>query len=167
MLRLDDQRWNTLLGGRRTVYDPRLALAKLQSGTNDPIVWEELWDELHHQGDVGEASYAFVPHLVRIYRERPSADWNVYAIIGITKLGRKRGSNPDVPAWLDSGYFQAIEQLANLGCLELHNASDPELVRAILSIIAIAKGARTHAWFLLNYSEDEMLDVERIWLEHG
>ena len=146
MLNMDDQRWEKLLGGYRIPYDPRPALARLQSGTNDAMVWKELWNELHHQGDVGEASYAAVPHLVRIYRERPSANWNVYAIIGIIELARKRGSNPDVPTWLDSGYFQAIQQLANLGYLELQNASDPELVRAILSIIAIAKGARTHGF---------------------
>jgi hypothetical protein len=105
MLNIDDQRWEKLLGGYRRPYDPRSALAKLRSGTNDAMVWEELWNELHHQGDVGEASYAAVPHLVSIYGKRPSADWNVYAIVAIIELARKHGSNPDVPTWLDSSYF--------------------------------------------------------------
>jgi hypothetical protein len=63
MLGMEDQLWSTLLDGRPTRYDPRPAPAKLQSGTTDGIVW----DELHQQGDGGEASYAFAPHLGRIY----------------------------------------------------------------------------------------------------
>jgi hypothetical protein len=93
MLGMEDQRWNTLLGRRRTRYDPRPALAKLQSGTTDGIVW----DEFHQKGDGGEASYAFAPHLGRICRERPTADWSVDAIIAISELAPKRGNNPDVP----------------------------------------------------------------------
>jgi hypothetical protein len=160
MLNMGDQRWEELLGGYRVPYDPRPALANFQSGANDAMVWKELWNELHHQGDVGEASYAAVPHLVSIYRDRPSGDWNVYAIVGIMELARKRGSHPDVPTWLDSSYFAAIQELASLGPQELRRAQDTELLRAILSIIAIAKGLRTHAKFLLEYSEDELLERE-------
>ena len=29
--------------------------------------WEVVWDELHHQGDVGEATYALIPYL-DVYR---------------------------------------------------------------------------------------------------
>jgi hypothetical protein len=160
MLDIDDPHWEALLGGYRRPYDPRPALAKLRSGTNDAMVWEELWNELHHQGDVGEASYAAVPHLVSIYGERPSADWNVYAIVTIIELARKHGSNPDVPTWLDSSYFQAIRELAHLGLQELQHAQDIDAIRAILSVVAIAKGLRTHAKFLLEYSEDELIERE-------
>jgi hypothetical protein len=34
------------------------------------LVWDELCNELHHQGDVGLASYAAIPQLVRISEER-------------------------------------------------------------------------------------------------
>jgi hypothetical protein len=113
MLGLEDQRWNTFLGARQARCDPRPARAKLQSPTTDAIGWRELWEAPHHQGDVGEASVAFVPHLLDVYRERPSRDWN--AIIATVELARKCGHNPDVPTWLDSGYFDAIQQLRNLG----------------------------------------------------
>jgi len=39
-------------------------------------------------------------------------------------------------------------------------ATDPEASRAMLGIIAIAKGLRTHGKFLLEFSEDELLDME-------
>src|SRR5690242_20920662 len=53
----DDPRWVGLQGGYRIPYDPRNALHSLEANTNVEKVWEELWTELHHQGDVGEASY--------------------------------------------------------------------------------------------------------------
>lgn len=69
-------------------FDPRAALQNLESNVHVKEAWHELWEELHHQGDVGEASYAAVPHLVRIYRERGAIDWNTYAIVAVTELAR-------------------------------------------------------------------------------
>jgi hypothetical protein len=167
MLDMDDPRWEALLGGYRMPYDPRPALAKLQSGSDEAMVWKELWNELHHQGDVGEASYAAVPHLVRIYKERPTADWNIYAIVATIDFARKSNINPEVPVWLLDSYFRAFQELASIGSQEILQSSGPELVESILSVLALARGALTHAWFLLNYTEDELLDIERIWLEHS
>jgi hypothetical protein len=100
MLSRNDRRWSNLLGGRRHQDNPRPALAKSQSGTDVSIVWSEFWNELHHQGNVGDACYASVPHLAGIYRERPTADWNIYAIAGTIEPARTGRNNPEVPAWL-------------------------------------------------------------------
>ena len=97
MLGIEDQRCNALFGGRGTRYDPRPALAKLQSGTKGEMVWGELPDEPDQKG---EASYAFVPHLLRFYREpreQPTANGNVYAILATIEQALKRGNSPDVP----------------------------------------------------------------------
>ena len=45
--------------------------------------WEELWDGLHHQGDIGSASLAAIPHIAIISKDFDSLDWNVYAIAGL------------------------------------------------------------------------------------
>jgi hypothetical protein len=66
MLALDDPRWNTLQGGYRMPFDPRPLIRKLQDNQDAQATWEELWDELHHQGDVGDASYTAVPLLVDV-----------------------------------------------------------------------------------------------------
>jgi len=60
MLSFDDNRWEQLLGGYRTQFDPRAAFSKLESNIQCEDAWDELWEGLHHQGDVGEASYAAV-----------------------------------------------------------------------------------------------------------
>lgn len=161
MLRFEDKRWRQLTGGYRTQFDPRAALSKLESNNQSEDAWNELWEELHHQGDVGEASYAAVPHIVRIYRQRRMDRWRTFGLVSVIELARGRGTNPEVPNWLTQDYFQAIKDLADIGSVEVMSENDADAVRAMLSIIAAAKGARTHARFLFEYSDEEMVDLEK------
>ena len=160
MLALDDSRWPTLRGGYRIPYDPQPALNKLRAGAEIASAWEELWEELHHQGDVGEASYAAVPQLVRIHKNRGVADWNTYALVGIIELARDKSNNPRVPDWLEEDYRCALNELGKIALEEISRASDPETIRSVLSIIAISKGLRITGRILLNYSEPELADLE-------
>jgi hypothetical protein len=61
MLSYDDPQWKELKGGYKTLYNPTVALQKLERAEKIEDAWEELSNKLHHQGDVGEASYAAVP----------------------------------------------------------------------------------------------------------
>lgn len=159
MASAEDDRWANLTGGYRTKYDPRPALQKLELGSDAKAAWEELWEELHHQGDVGEASYAAVPRLVEIYRKHPTLDWNTYALVSIIELARTEPGNPAVPDWLSTHYFNAIGQLAKLGAAEFFRTDDPDAQRSVLSVMALARGLRTHAHFLINYSGDELREI--------
>jgi hypothetical protein len=166
MSNLADDRWLQLTGGYRTPFDPRHLLAMLQSNADSSKAWDELWNELHHQGDVGEASYAAVPHLVQIYLAAETTDWNTYALVATIDLARGKGSNPEVPDWFSAEYFRAIQDLAGKGLKEIASAKSDEEVRTILSVIALWKGARTHARMLLDFSGDEILDLEEQTLEN-
>jgi hypothetical protein len=115
---------------------------------------------LHHQGDVGEASYAAVPELVRIHRNGSAADWNLYAMVATIELARTESENPEVPDWLKEDYFRSIQELAQMGTKEILAAGETETKRAILGVIAIAAGLRTHGKFLVKYSEDEPSEME-------
>jgi hypothetical protein len=57
MLSFDYERWNHLTGGYKMPFDPRPSLRKPES-PRIPPAWQDLWEELHHQGDLGDASYA-------------------------------------------------------------------------------------------------------------
>ena len=160
MISLEDIRWSNMTGGYKTPLDPRPLLKRLGTDSDTTAVWQELWNELRHQGDVGDASFAAVPFLVKSHRERGVIDWNTYAIVAIIELARKEGKNPDVPQWIADDYFQAIRKLAEIGTTEILQAETAEDVRAILSIIAIAKGLRIHGRLLVNYSEAELMDIE-------
>ena len=67
---------------------------------------------------MGEASYAAVPHLARIYRKGGVIDRNTYAIVAVIELARDSGKNPPITKWLEEDYFQAIRDLAELGAVE-------------------------------------------------
>jgi hypothetical protein len=160
MLSLNDERWRQLKGARRTYFDPRPLLAELEAGEDKKAIWRSLWDELYHQGDVDDASYASVPHLVRIHLHQTATDWNTYALVATIELARVNRRNPEVPDWLRDDYYVAIENLAEAGMKELASVQDQYHLRGILCIIALQKRARTYARFLLEYSEEELLEIE-------
>jgi hypothetical protein len=160
MISLEDARWSKMTAGYKMPFDPRPLLKRLETEQDTARVWHELWEELHHQGDVGDASFAAVPFLVRIYQDRGVIDWNTYAIVAIIELARSEDKNPDVPEWIAEDYFQAIRKLAEIGTKEVMRAESADDVSAILSVVAIEKGLRTHGKFLVNYSEAEMIDIE-------
>jgi hypothetical protein len=156
---LDDPKWSRLLGGYRVPYDPRKALLALERAGETDRAWEELWNELHHQGDVGDASYAAVPHLVRIHARRGKADWNTYALVATIEEARRNGHNPELAADLRSAYEAAWHDLLKLGLRELESAEDPTLVVSIIGVIAIGKGQLTLGRLAVTFSEDERLEM--------
>jgi hypothetical protein len=161
MLHLDDPRWSKLTGGYRVPVDLRPLLRELESGADTESAWADLWAELHHQGDVGDGSYVAVPHLVRIHRDRGVPDWNTYALVATVELARGNGRNPEVSGLDRASYQQALRDLAQLGLRELTTAKAPEAVRSILAILAIVYGARTYGRILVEFTEDEVLELER------
>ncbi len=168
MIELDDARWTELKGGCRVPYDPRPAVAKLERGQDVEAAWDELWQELHHQGDVGEASYAVVPLLVRIQKKRGALDWNLYALVSTIEMERHRKSNPPVPEWLRPSYDQAWKDLLELSIADLRETGDDLSVKIILTAMALARGSRKLAGLLgwLDSAEIDKLVEDRLgWSE--
>src|SRR5260370_28931540 len=144
-LDFNDERWTGLVGGYRTPYDPRPAVSTVEQRTGVEEAWQDLCTELYHQGDVGEASYAAVPHLVRIYEEQGIPDWNTYALVATIEEARQVGKNPDLPSYLCDAYEEAWHRLVRIGIRELEPAGDPVLVSCIIAVIAMGKGQFTLA----------------------
>jgi hypothetical protein len=161
MIELDDPRWSELQGGYRVPYDPRPALLDLEQSHAVETAWEELWAELHHQGDVGEASYAPVPHLVRIHARRGVPDWNTYALVAKIEDVRRNEGNPAMPAWLSQSYDTALRQLVELGLDDFRQANQPELINAIFAILAFGKGQPLLGRFAIDFTDDERREILR------
>ena len=159
MLELDDPRWKTLQGGYRVPYDASIALGKLKTTSDPEPVWEELWNELHHQGDVGEASHAAVPQLVRIHTETGRLDWNLYALVSVIEIERHAKQNPPLPEWMKQSYELAWKKLIELGLRDLQNAEDELTVRSILGAIALGKGLKKLGGLLTTFDSDEIEDL--------
>jgi hypothetical protein len=157
---LDDPRWTSLLGGYRILYDPRNALRALERGEDTAAAWQELWNELYHQGDIGDASYAAVPHLVRIHAARGVPDWNTYALIATIDDVRRNGRrNPELPPDMRDSYEAAWRQLLDLGLRELAAAGDPTLVSSIIAVLAIGKGQLSLGRLAIAFTEDERQEI--------
>lgn len=152
--------WKRLEGGYGTPYDPREALARLKTAPQDADAWKELWAELHHQGDIGESSYAAVPLLIEACRPGPR-DWNLYSLIATIEVERGRPSNPELPEWARSAYEQALCEAAKLALEDLVAAEDPLLIRSAMSVVALVRGDRQLGYLLSTLDSDEIAE----WLE--
>jgi hypothetical protein len=159
MLSLDDPKWTELKGGFGPLYNPTAALRKLEAGDQIAAAWDDLWNNLHHQGDVGEASYAAVPHLVRIQQEKRNLDWNLYALIATIEVARHAGANPPMPDWLKADYGDAWKVLTELAIDDLRAAADQTNVRARLMVVALGKGLRSTGALLTHHGDNEIREI--------
>ena len=165
MLALEDPRWADLDGGYRTTTEAPALLAELRSGED---VWDALWDDLHHQGDLGVGSYAAVPQLVRIAAAADGRDWNFYGLIATIEVARHGKHNPPLPQWLAASYADAWEKACLLAREDLAAELDGETVQAILAVLALAKGELKLGALIsgLDSSEiEELLDERLDWSE--
>lgn len=157
-LSLDDPLWPTLEGGYRVPYDASLPLKALQAGEDG---WQELWEELHHQGDVGVASYASVPQLVDICSGAAQRGDDFYALIALIEIERHRRHNPPLPAWLEESYHAAWAQLAHIAARDLQGDVTASVQNAMLAVLALAKGNLKLGAMLIHMDSSEVDD----WLE--
>ena len=155
-LPLHDPRWQSLLGGYGIAYDPSCALDSLEHGGNS---WNELWENLHHQGDVGVSSYAAVPHISRIASKLKPMSWQPYGLVATIEIERHRKSNPALPDWLVEPYMQAIKALAELGVAELSQTQDPLLIQCILGFLALAQGHIKLGALVCNIDQSEIEEI--------
>jgi len=159
MLELDDPKWKTLKGGYRVPYDASIALRRLLTEEDHEPIWDELWNELHHQGDLGEASYAAVPQLVRIHEETGRLGFQVYSYVSYIEIVRHSERNPPLPDWIEESYHQAWEKLFELGLRDLRNTDDGRIVHCVFGAIALHKGLTKLGGLLTLFDADEIEDL--------
>jgi hypothetical protein len=131
--------WSRLTDANGEPYDPRGALKAIASADADHG-YDELWQRVHHQGDLGTAAYAVVPDLVRSMAERAEPDWRAYALIATIDERRNVSGNPPVPDWLEGSYAAAIRDVIKPALAHLADARDDVDVRSLLAVLAHAKG---------------------------
>ncbi|HEY9151915.1 MAG TPA: hypothetical protein VIN60_03445 [Anaerolineales bacterium] len=168
MLSYNDSRWATLKSAYHDLYDPRLALQKLEAGDAIDIAWKELWNELHHQGDIDDASYVSVPQLVRIFSSKTHVDWNFYAFVSAIEIARHRKNNPPLPKWVEEEYFAAWKEVIKLAYRDLTVSEQVIEIRAILGALALSKSDLKLGALILQLDSaeiDEVLEHQMGWSE--
>lgn len=140
---LDNRIWPTLQGGYRIPYNVSIPLKKLSHATRQDelaIIFTELWDNLHHQGDVGSASYLAVPQLVSICINKKSLDWNFIGLCVLIENCRLEDHNPELPEEYQDHYFESLTQFERYLLLNFKSITDQTALRLTLSLFATVNG---------------------------
>lgn len=134
VLGLDDPRWDELDHAYGPAGNVPGLLRALERGEQE--LWDELVPALCHRGAVFTASYAALPHIVRIGAGEPLADQILYwCFVGAVAGSREAAP---IPADLREGYERALaraEELA-LACVVpgLDDATALDLLIALAGI---------------------------------
>jgi hypothetical protein len=140
---LQDPIWATLNGGYKMPYDVSRPLRKLQGAESRKemqIIFDELWENLHHQGDVGLASYLAVPQLISICIHKKSLDWNFIGLCVLIENCRVDDRNPELPKEYDEAYFGSLTQFEKYLLLNFKNIVDRTALRLTLALLATING---------------------------
>lgn len=157
MIDLNSEIWSSLEGGYKVPYDASVPLRKLEATkTAEEVsaVYQELWQELHHQGDVGVASYLALPHLVRIARAKNLFDWHVLGLCCTIEQQRHEKGNPSLPVEFTSDYMNALTDLRQYVLENFKSDMNDELMRTALSTLATCSGRITLGKAILEMSDD-------------
>ena len=143
MLSLDSPKWSELVHAYGAATNIPELLRELEQmppyeGENEP--WYSMWSALAHQGDVYSASFAAVPHVVRILAQAPDkADFSYFQFPAWVEICRQKKSVA-IPDELQADYFAALRQLPELAARAADREWDEALLICALSAIAVAKG---------------------------
>ena len=160
MISLDDSKWKELEGGYRIQYDASVPLKRLEQATTDEeieAVFTELWDELHHQGDVGLASYYSVPHIIRIAKDKKLYNWNVFGLVATIEIARHT-NNPKLPLEFELAYLHVIQkELPELITKVISSKWNTTMAAAVLSALAVSKGHIEMADAILKMEDEDLV----------
>lgn len=143
MLSLDSKKWSELKHAYGNASDiPNLLrqLETLPSSEGDKEPWFSIWSSLAHQGDVYSASFAAVPHVIRVLRQAPeNADFTYFQFPAWVEVCRQKHS-VEIPKELEADYFSALSELPSLVAASAEREWDSNFLCCALAAIAAAKG---------------------------
>jgi hypothetical protein len=143
VLTLESSRWSELHHAYGVASDiPALLtqLSALPDAAGDAEPWLSLWSALAHQGDVFDASFAAVPHVVCAAATNPlKADAVYFQFPAWIEICRKK-QGIKVPDDLAAAYFDALSKLPTLVAAASAREWNAEFLQCALSAIAAAKG---------------------------
>ncbi len=158
-MNLDDPIWKKVNGGYKIPYDASIALKKLEGANESQVIEEvldDLWNELHHQGDVDIASYLSVPQLVRIAKEKTLFNWSLIGLC-ITIEQERHSNNPALPEELTDYYFKGIIDLKNFVIQHINEEMDDTTFQMALAALATCTG-RIKLGRFISDADDDVID---------
>ncbi|WP_147364076.1 hypothetical protein [Deinococcus cavernae] len=137
---LDDSRWSDLLGGYGTNENfPKLIAEMMEDETPS----SDLWDALHHQGDVNLGSYAALPYILdRTEQLEPAQRTEFLGLAGTILALSEAERNPKPEGEIAAQMQAAHVRLGTLAleALQATQETDEYLLGILLGSVAVAKG---------------------------
>ncbi|HVI89604.1 MAG TPA: hypothetical protein VM659_14955 [Dongiaceae bacterium] len=119
--------------------------------------WHALWSALCHQGDVYTASYAALPHIIRIGTEAVGPiDFSFFLLPASIEIARQRGRGPALPESLADAYHGELLRLALCAHRHVADIWDHHMTRSVSAALAAAKGDIDLAELLLELDDDRI-----------
>lgn len=143
MLSLESNRWSELqhaYGDASNIPALLSQLIDLPSSNGDAEPWFSLWSALAHQGDVYDASFAAVPHVIHAAASNPlKADAVYFQFPAWVEICRKK-NGLELPRELSEAYLEALSRLPSLVAQAATREWDADFLQCALSAISVAKG---------------------------
>jgi hypothetical protein len=123
--------------------------------------WFSLWSALCHQGDVYDASYAALPHIVQIGIEASgSIDTGFFLMPACIEIFRTSGRGPDIPPDLEKAYFKGLRGLHECAYRHASDVWSSSMAQSVAAALAAATGQLGLADALIKL-DDDMIDRVR------
>jgi hypothetical protein len=157
LMPLDDMRCTTYRSGYRLPYNVVPLIHRLNSEGASSGFWETVWKELHHQGDVGEASYALVAYLVDHQSRQQELDEQLLHFCVIVELQQPESGNPPIPPEIELSYAMAMRGLPVIGTEQLRRGCSEAVVMEVAAATALAGGHRVLARAYIEFGRADAL----------
>jgi hypothetical protein len=168
MLALNDPRWQTFKGGYQVPYNasiPLRALEKAASREEEKRILKELWQELHHQGDVNVASYLALPHLIRIANSKKLTNWDIPALVAVIEVQRHTNNEP-LPLEFIPEYEQEIKGIIDVIKFNQNQKWDTVYAASAAAALAAVNGQIELARVIIELEDGELAKKFGKFMEH-
>ena len=128
-----------LIGGYKIEYDVVAVVSKLKRDNNADL-WDELWENLYHQGDIGTASLYYVVLISDVIEKYNITDFNPISMVVAIELARKKNGFEKLPSWIEVGYQKSIKDISFNVSKNLVNSNDKDYAKCGLALLAINNG---------------------------
>jgi hypothetical protein len=160
-MKLTDDIWKTLNGGYKIPYDASIPLRQLETSNDTKTInkiLKELWNELHHQGDVGIASYFSLPQIVRIGKLKGLYDSNILGLCCVIEQQRHLGNNPVLPTEFTDYYNNGLTELKQFVLENINGDLDQSTYTLSLATLATCNGNIELGKAILELEDKDILD---------
>jgi hypothetical protein len=150
-------RWAELEGGYKTPYDLSIPIMELEQSTSEKqiqSIFKDLWQNLHHQGDVGLASYCAVPELIDICIAKNSFDWNFIGLCIVIEHCRIAGNNPSLPEEFKNDYFDSLQRFESYLLKNFKEIHEENAIQLSLALFATLNGQIELGKTIVNLDKD-------------